>query len=57
MVVVVAGMLCGRAPARAVWVVLAKGFGSGELHCEREGGARRESELGCGRKVGVRVAL
>jgi hypothetical protein len=48
--VVVTGVLRGRAPARAVWVVPAKGFGSDELHCEREGGARRESELGCGRE-------
>jgi hypothetical protein len=31
-------------------VVPVKGFGSGELHCEREGGARRESKLGCGRE-------
>jgi hypothetical protein len=38
----------GAAPARAVWVVPAKGFGSGELHCESEGGERRESELGQG---------
>jgi hypothetical protein len=48
--VVVGGVLRGRARARAVWVVPAKGFGSGELHCETEGGTRREMELGCGRE-------
>jgi hypothetical protein len=52
MAMVVVEVLRGRALAQAVWVVPAKGFGSGELYCDREGGARRESELSCGRREG-----